>query len=249
MPYQPRVFAGVEVVALCDAVGPMGPAISRPLAELFPGGTFADGEEWTLHFHCHLLRAPGGTVLVDTGIGGLDSPASGWAPVPGRLTDELAAVGVAPGDVDVVVLTHLHSDHASGAVADGEPLFPNARYVIQQTELDWPGGGLMRDRVIRPLKDQLQVVHRTAEPVPGIKVALVPGHTPGHQVVEVGDLIISGDALLHEVQLADPAIPYLYDDDQELAVKSRTALLDRATVLATGHFADPFTPVPRREAS
>ncbi|GAA0969032.1 MBL fold metallo-hydrolase [Acrocarpospora macrocephala] len=243
MPYQPRVFAGVEVVALCDAVGPMGAAISRPLPELFPGGSFADGEEWILHFHCHLLRAAGGTVLVDTGIGGLDSPASGWAPVPGRLEAELAAVGVTPEDVDVVVLTHLHSDHASGAVVNGAPAFPNARYVIQQTELDWSGGGLMRDRVIRPLKDALQIVHRTAEPIPGIKVALAPGHTPGHQIVEVGDLIISGDALLHEAQLADPSIRYLYDDDQELAVKTRTALVNRATVLATGHFTNPFTPV------
>lgn len=240
MPYQSKIFGGVEVVALCDAVGPMGEAIRRPLPELFPGGDFADGQEWILHFHCHLLRSQGRTVLVDTGIGGLDSPASGWAPVPGRLTAELAAVGLDPGDVDVVVLTHLHSDHASGAVADGGPAFPNARYVIQQAELDWVGGGLMRERVIQPLGDALQVVQGNAEPVAGIKVVLAPGHTPGHQVVQVDDLIISGDLVLHEVQLADPSIPYLYDEDAERAVRTRTALLKRAGVLATGHLADPF---------
>ncbi len=242
------MFAGVEVVPLCDGVGPMGEAIRRPLPELFPGGEFAEDEEWVLHFHCHLLRAPGGTVLVDTGIGGVESPASAWAPVPGKLIGELATAGLGPDDVDIVVLTHLHSDHASGAVQNGEPAFPNARYVIQQAELDWQGSGLVRDRVIRPLGDQLQMVHGKVELLPGVKVALAPGHTPGHQVVEVGDLIISGDVLLHAVQLADPSIGYLWDEDRELATKTRHAVLDRAGTLATGHLPEPFTPSPRRAA-
>ncbi|MFD2356581.1 MBL fold metallo-hydrolase [Nonomuraea ferruginea] len=104
---------------LCDAVGPMGEAIRRPLAETFPGADLPE-EPWILHFHCYLLRDRADRLtLVDTGIGGTDSPASSWAPVPGSLAGELAAAGVAPADVGTVILTHLHSDHASGAVADG----------------------------------------------------------------------------------------------------------------------------------
>ncbi|NAS22358.1 MBL fold metallo-hydrolase [Herbidospora sp. NEAU-GS84] len=243
MPYEPMTFAGVEVTPLCDAVGPMGPSIARPLPELFPGGSFADGEEWILHFHCFLLRTGAHTILVDTGVGDLTGPAAGWAPIPGRLLQELDAVGVAPADVDTVILTHLHSDHVSGCVAEGVPVFPNARHVIQEAELDWPGGGLMRDRIVKPLGDQLWIVHGSRDLFENVRVAHTPGHTPGHQVVLVGDLIVSGDVLHHPVQLADPTIGYHYDDDPERALTSRQVVLGRAAYLATSHLAEPFTKV------
>ncbi|GAA4589935.1 hypothetical protein GCM10023194_45500 [Planotetraspora phitsanulokensis] len=242
MPYEPKIVTGVEIVPVCDAVGPMGERIRKPLPELFPGGSFADDAEWVLHFHCYLLRAGGRTVLVDTGIGGTDSPAAGWAPVPGRLLAELAEAGVGPADVGVVVLTHLHSDHASGCVQDGVPVFPNARHVIQRTELDWVGDP-MRRQVVEPLRDSIQVVDGDASLLPGVRVVHAPGHTPGHQCVEVGDLIVTGDAVLHPVQLADPTIHYAYDEDPERAVVSRSALLDRAAVIAPGHFSQAFVPV------
>ncbi|MCT9932318.1 MBL fold metallo-hydrolase [Planotetraspora sp. A-T 1434] len=217
----------------------MGHHIRKPLPEMFPGGSFSPDAEWILHFHCYLLRAAGRTVLVDTGIGGADSPAAGWAPVPGRLPEELSAVGVHPADVDAVVLTHLHSDHASGSIVAGAPAFPNARYVIQQAELDWVTGPML-DQVVAPLRDSLQIVYGDAELFPGIRVVHTPGHTPGHQCVEVGDFVVSGDVVLHPVQVADPAVAYVYDEDPELAVRTRTALLDRAATLAPGHFPDPF---------
>src|SRR5690349_7883483 len=105
MPHPPKVFAGVEVIPLCDAVGPMGPALRRPLDETFLGATAEDWavvgrREWVLHFHCHLLRdTTGRTILIDTGVGGTDAPAAGWAPVPGALMAEVAAAGLRPEDV------------------------------------------------------------------------------------------------------------------------------------------------------
>ncbi|MEW9554656.1 MBL fold metallo-hydrolase [Nonomuraea sp. NPDC050783] len=244
MPHQPITVSGVEVTPLCDAVGPMGPAIRRPLPEMFPGSGLRD-EPWVLHFHCYLLRsATGRLTLVDTGIGGADSPASSWAPVPGTLAGELAAVGVAPADVETVVLTHLHSDHASGVVTDdGRPAFENARHVLQRAELDAAGAGPL-DRLVAPIKDQLQVVEGTAEVAPGVYAHLAPGHTPGHQIVRAGDLAMTGDLVLHPVQLDDPGIPYAYDDDQESAARTRTEVLARLraerAVLATAHFGEPF---------
>jgi glyoxylase-like metal-dependent hydrolase (beta-lactamase superfamily II) len=252
MPHQSMRVAGVEVTPLCDAIGPMGPSIRRPLAEIFPNATAADWagldtDEWILHFHCYLLREDSGrTVLVDTGIGGTDSPAASWAPVPGVLGEELAAVGVAPGEIDVVVLTHLHADHASGATIGGAPAFPAARYVVQQADVDWATGPVV-DQVLRPLAEQLEVVDGDAEVLPGIRVVHTPGHTPGHQVVRVGDLVLTGDVLLHPVQLANPAVTYLYDDDVERATATRMALLDavraRGGSIGTAHFAEPFTAV------
>ncbi|WP_249346166.1 MBL fold metallo-hydrolase [Microbispora sp. H11081] len=215
--------------------------VRKPLPEMFPGAAFAAGEEWVLHFHCYLLRAAGRTVLVDTGIGGAHSPAT-WAPLPGRLGGALAGAGADPADVDVVVLTHLHSDHAGGAVVDGAPAFPRARYVLQRSETEWASGPV-RELILDPLRDRLDVVDGDAEPVPGVRVLHTPGHTPGHQCVEVGDVIMSGDAVLHPVQVADPTITYVYDEDPDLAVRTREDLLARAVVLAPSHFPEPFVPL------
>ncbi|GAA2073580.1 MBL fold metallo-hydrolase [Actinomadura alba] len=250
MPHPSKVVAGVEVVPLCDAVGPMGPSLRRPLDETFLGASpedwaGLDTAGWTLHFHCYLLRTPDDRlILVDTGIGGTDSPAASWAPVPGRLGAELAAAGAGPADVDVVVLTHLHSDHASGSVTAGAPAFPNARYVIQQDELDWVGGPVL-ERVVHPLRDHLQVVSGPAALTGDVEVLPTPGHTPGHQSVRVGPLVLSGDAVLHPVQLANPAVTYAHDEDPELAATTRKALLERVRaqngLIGTGHFPEPFT--------
>lgn len=248
MPHQSKTFAGTEVTPLCDAVGPMGPSIRRPLPEIFPNAAPADWagldtDEWILHFHCYLLRDPSGRiVLVDTGIGAIDSPAASWAPVPGVLGEELAAVGVSPNDIDVVVLTHLHSDHASGATAGGVPAFPSARYVVQRADVDWASGPMV-EHVLRPLREHLHIVDGDTEVLPGIQAVHTPGHTPGHQVVRLGDLVLTGDLILHPVQLANPAVTYLYDDDPEHAAATRIAFLSRLGdgTLGTAHFAEPFT--------
>ncbi|GAA3791296.1 MBL fold metallo-hydrolase [Sphaerisporangium flaviroseum] len=253
MSYAPRSIAGVDVIPLRDAVGPMGAALRKPLREILSGGSAADWaglseDEWILHFRCYLLRRAGRTVLVDTGIGGLDSPASSWAPVPGGLVGELAAVGVTPGDVDTVVLTHLHSDHASGAVTEGVPAFPNARHILQRAEVDWiegSGPNPILERVLRPLTGLVDAVEGEAEVAPGVRVVLAPGHTPGHQVVQVGPLTLTGDVVLHPVQLANPSITYAHDLDPARAVSTREALLRRVRahggLIGTAHFPEAFT--------
>ncbi|GAA2640295.1 MBL fold metallo-hydrolase [Actinomadura fulvescens] len=260
-----RVAAGVEIVPLLDAIGPMGAALRRPPGELFPGGSsdlwnqaetgepgaFGPDGEWVLHFYCYLLRVPGGpNILVDTGLGPLDSPAASWAPVPGDLVDALGRAGVAPAEIDSVVITHLHSDHASGAVAGGEPVFPNARHLLQADEVAW----LERTRepvltaILEPLRSAglADTITGDLRLAPQVMLLRTPGHTPGHQSIMVGDdeLLVTGDILHHPVQLADPSITYLYDEDSEAARATRTALLERVRArggtLATPHLPSPF---------
>ncbi|MFD0687523.1 MBL fold metallo-hydrolase [Actinomadura fibrosa] len=264
-----RTVAGVEIIPLCDAVGPMGESLRRPLPETFPGSppalwdhvraeapdVFGPDGEWVLRFHCFVLRVPHGpTILVDTGLGPEDSPAASWAPVPGGLLGALAGVGLAATDIDTVVLTHLHSDHASGAVVKGEPVFANARHLVQRDELGWldAGGGPVLDDVVEPLRGAglLDAVTGKARLAPAVEIVPTPGHTPGHQSVVVGDdaLVVAGDVVLHPVQLADPSVTYVYDDDQAAAAATRTALLSRLRarggVLAAPHLHVPFVSVP-----
>ncbi|MEU5884514.1 MBL fold metallo-hydrolase [Spirillospora sp. NPDC047279] len=259
----PKIIAGIEIIPLLDAIGPMGGELRLPPAELFPGArwegvrethpaAFGPEGEWVLHFYCFLIRTPTGqNILVDAGLGPLDSPAASWAPVPGDLVNALARIGVSPSEIGTVVLTHLHSDHASGAVAGGVPVFPNARHLVQSDELAWlkDGAPPLLPAVIDPLaRAGLLDVRRT-----DVRLALdvhlirTSGHTPGHQSVMIGndEMLISGDILHHPVQLTDPSITYLYDEDPEAARATRTALLTRLResggVLAAPHLPAPFT--------
>ena len=142
-----RVTVGtVEVLCLSDAT------VDYPwlLPELFPGvpdeawepfrsrypAAFGGRQVWRSAYRCFLLRTPAATLLLDTGMGPAGSPLAAVFGMGGRLQDELAAEGVAPEDVDVVVLSHLHPDHVGGSLRDGARLaFPNARYLVNET--DW----------------------------------------------------------------------------------------------------------------
>lgn len=65
--------------------------------------------------------------------------------------------------------------------------------------------------------------------------------------MSLGDVVLTGDLVLHPVQLANPAVHYLYDEDPAQAAASRVALLDdlrtRGGSIGTAHFAEPFTPL------
>ncbi|AKH86485.1 beta-lactamase [Streptomyces sp. CNQ-509] len=261
-----------EVVALLDAHGTF--PLSR--TDAFPGasaGAWADarrvdprafgpGDSWELDFRCFAVRRPGGrVVLVDSGIGAAGSPAASWAPVPGLLPGRLAAAGIAPGDVDAVVLSHLHEDHYGWSVTpDGRPAFPRARYVVQAAELAAlaPGDSAVR-YAVDPLRaaGRLHVVDGGTRLAGGrggaVTLVPTPGHTPGHQSVVVDggrrQIVIAGDVLVHAVQLADPAVRYFFEEDPGLAHRTRRLLLERArergAVLATAHLNLPFVPLGR----
>src|SRR5437667_371102 len=113
------------------------------------------------------------------------------------LLGSLQAAGVAPEDIDLVVNTHLHFDHAGGntRVVDGKtvPTFPRARYVVQMGE--WEDAthphersrASYRDENFVPLAEsrQLETVQGEAEVAPGVRVVPVGGHTAYHQMVVI----------------------------------------------------------------
>lgn len=186
-----------------------------------------------------LVQGGGRTVLIDTGAGAL------FGPTMGRLPANLAASGVAPGDIDTVLLTHMHGDHLGGLTHDGTAAFPNAAVMAAEAErafwLDTdpasaPEG--MRSTIataqaaIAPYKDRLSTFG-TAPVAPGITPVPLPGHTPGHTGFRIGDgadaLLIWADVIhLQDIQGPRPEIGLVFDADPEGAIATRQRVLDMA---------------------
>ncbi len=146
-----------------------------------------------------VVRKGGKMVLIETGLGAKRSrlPGGAGAETGGRLLDNLAKEGIRPEDVDIVVNTHLHFDHAGGnTVADGGrpvPAFPRARYFVQKGE--WEAASHPNERTrgtylpenFEPLEDarQVELAQGEVEVVKGVRMVPAPGHTADHCIVEL----------------------------------------------------------------
>jgi glyoxylase-like metal-dependent hydrolase (beta-lactamase superfamily II) len=182
-------------------------------------------------------------VLVDTGAGDM-------APTTGNLMSNLQAEGIAPEDIDVVILTHGHPDHIGGNIdSEGKPAFPNARYVMWKEEWDfWTKNpdlsSMQADEHIKqlllasarnnlpPIKDQLDFIEEETEIAPGIHAIATPGHTPGHMAVAVssGDeyLLYLSDTIIHPLHLEQSGWYSVFALAPEQALASKRQILDWA---------------------
>jgi glyoxylase-like metal-dependent hydrolase (beta-lactamase superfamily II) len=154
-----------------------------------------------IQLHCLLIETGEHQILVDTGYGDKLSSKereSMCLEGDGRLLGSLAALGVAPEEIDIVINTHLHADHCGGNTRydeDGDlvPTFPNALYYVQRIELAdamFPNErtrATYRRENIEPVESagQLRVLWGDTRLTDEVRVLVTPGHTPSHQSVVI----------------------------------------------------------------
>jgi glyoxylase-like metal-dependent hydrolase (beta-lactamase superfamily II) len=189
--------------------------------------------------NCLLVEASGRRVLFDNGLG----TAKIFGPHSGRLLDSLAEAGVTPDTIDLLVLTHAHSDHCWGTMADhGSPNFPNAGIAMSEAELAFwesePAGvgrrsiGGVRKHLL-PLRERISFLRDGEDVLPGIQAWHTPGHTPGHLAFlfdgGAGERwCLSGDVAFHDpLSYAFPSAESAFDTDPSEGARTRARVLDR----------------------
>ena len=187
-----------------------------------------------------LLRGPAGTVLIDAGSGTF---ATAWPGGEDFLVSALAEAGCEPGDVELVVLTHLDFDHCGGCLQ-----LPRARVVA-------PAGSAPSGQAGEAVLEQLSAAGRLewvpddSCPAEGLRLRAAPGHREGHSIVEVGgELVHLADVVHHPAHVEHPEWDREFDSDEALALTSREHVLAemaaRGVVVTASHIAGPGRIVP-----
>ncbi|MDP9109036.1 MAG: MBL fold metallo-hydrolase, partial [Pseudomonadota bacterium] len=152
---------------------------------------FVNKKEAQTAVNAYLINTGTNLVLVDTG------SAKCFGPTLGALADNLKAAGYDAAQVDTIVITHLHPDHACGLIAaDGKLAFPNATLRTAQAESDFWMSESIAAKAPKDSQGFFKMARESVQPyitagkfkpfngnetiVPGITAVPTPGHTPGH---------------------------------------------------------------------
>ncbi len=244
-------IGSIECWVVPDGIGAYGPAFwlanlaederARALRDRIDERGYA-----LVPYNCLLVRSGGRTALLDVGAG-LEL-ARQWEEPVGRLPESLRRIGVAPEDIDVVVVSHGHPDHIGGLTTPGDdrrPMYPRARHYFWTTEWEaWTtevGLAQFKEVLRRPARVHLPVIReaglveladREIDVLPGVRLIPTPGHTPGHLAVVLtsggeGGIYL-GDVVTDESMFEHPDWLTAAEAIPALSVASRRRILERA---------------------
>lgn len=203
--------------------------------------------------------------LVDTGCG------KSAGPTLGMVCRNLEGMGIAPADIDTILVTHMHPDHINGLIdEDGEAVFPNAELYVNEAELAFfldpmspsrsPDGEPQEffegfRKASRPYAGRIRTV-RDGSVMPNVSAVTQPGHTPGQTawlIESDGDAVMIWGDIVHmpHLQFTAPEAATILDIDPEQAVATRRRALDmvatdRLRVAGIHHDFPAFGHVERR---
>ena len=178
-------------------------------------------------------------VLIDAGPGA-------FADSTGRLPNAMAAVGIAPEDIDAVAITHMHFDHIGGILKDGARRFPNAELYIDRRDVafftDPAVAASVPDfrKISFSTSDQVMAAYPDVQQIDGEREIMrglssvdLSVHTPGHTGWKISDgdssMTIVGDMLFHPVihpQRFDVGVAF--EGDADAAKRMRTSFIPQA---------------------
>lgn len=217
----------------------------------------------TVPFNPQLINTGSKLVLIDCGNGVASyGPSKGAV---GRTLQNLAAAGVDPKAIDVVLMSHLHPDHTNGIRAlDGSMAFPNAEIMVPAKDWDFwtseenaakaQSNEMMRNyfanvkKVYAGIESKVTRYEWGKEIIPGITSVAAPGHTPGHTAFVVASgsstILVQSDVTnIPEFFLRNPDWHVAYDVDPDQAQATRHRFYDMASAekaLVVGfHFSFP----------
>ena len=199
-----------------------------------------------LGLNCVLVRSHDKLVLIETGVGDKEGHRRQASPAAqGTLLTELAALGVRPDEIDVVINTHLHADHCgwnTRQLPDGKtvPTFPRATYLIQRVE--WQAAVQPNERTratylaenLLPLEEAgvLDLIDGERRVTPEITVVPTAGHTEAHASVVLASggetALYIGDMVQHHVQLERTAWVSAFDILPLVSMETKRRIVERA---------------------
>jgi len=221
---------------------PKAEALAAAEAAYMPAGMV------TVPFNPQLINTGSKLILIDSGNGiATYEPTKGAV---GRTLQNLAAAGVDPKSIDIVLMTHLHPDHTNGIrAADGSMAFPNAEIMVPA--VDWAfwmndenaakaqSNEMMKNyfanvkKIYAGIESKVTKYEWGKEVAPGITSIGTPGHTPGHTSFAIASgnskILLQADVTnIPELFLRNPDWHVAYDVDGDLAQTTRHKFYDMA---------------------